>query len=99
MPRPKDPTLQEQLRQWVKKYPDRTKYEDIAVGAGVSAATVSRYYPLVVARVANILPSEVKAKREEHFGGSPRRQKLSDEEIAEIQNFTMTDTVVWILPL
>ncbi len=88
MPRPKDPTLQEKLQQWVENNPDRwytAKYEDISVETGVSMSTVYRYFKLIVARAANILPSEVQAKREAHGGVSPWKRKLSDEEIAEIQ--------------
>ena len=88
MARPKDPTLQEKLRQWVEKNPDRwytTKYEDISMESGVSMSTVYRHYLLAVARVADILPSEVQKKREEHAGISPWKRKLSEEEIAEIR--------------
>ena len=88
MPKPtKDPNLQEKIQHWVEKNPERwytAKYEDIHVETGVSVSTLYRYFPLIVAKVADILPSEVKAKREEHMGVSPWRRKLSDEEIAEI---------------
>ena len=88
MPKPwKDPELQNKMRDWVEKNPERwytAKYEDIHVETGVSVSTLYRYFPLIVAQVADIPPSEVKAKREEHMGVSPWRRKLSDEEIAEI---------------
>ena len=88
MTRPKDPTLQEKLKDWVENNPDRwytAKYEDISVETGVSMSTVYRYFKLIVARAANILPSEVQAKREAQGGVSPWKRRLSDEEIAEIQ--------------
>ena len=88
MPNPKDPTLQDKLRQWVENNPDRwytAKYKEIHIETGVSFPTLYRYYPLIVARVAGILPSVVKAKRDEHFGDRPWPWELSDEEIAEIQ--------------
>ena len=81
-------TQQDKLRHWVENNPDRwwtAKYEDIRVEADVSIATLYLYFPLILAEAANILPSEVQAKREEHHGVSPWRRKLSDEEIAEIQ--------------
>lgn len=64
MPKPKDPTLQDKLRHWVENNPDRwytARYEDIHIETGVSFHTVYRYYLLIVARAADILPSEVKA--------------------------------------
>ena len=89
MPKPwKDPEIQNKITQWVEKNPSRwytAKYEDIKVETGVSVASLYRYFPLIVAKVANILPSEVKAKREAEMGVSPWRRKLSDAEIAEIQ--------------
>ena len=88
MVRPKDPTLQEKLEQWVENNPDRwytAKYEDISMESGVSASTVYRHYLVAVARAANILPSEVQKKREEHAGVSPWKRKLTPEEIAEIR--------------
>ena len=73
MPKPtKDPNLQEKIQHWVEKNPERwytAKYEDIRVETGVSVSTLYRYFPLIVAKVADILPSEVKAKREETHGG------------------------------
>ena len=89
MPKPwKDPEIQNKIRQWVEKNPSRwytAKYEDIQVETGVSISSLYRYFPLIVAKVADILPSEVSAKREEEMGVSPWRRKLSDAEIAEIQ--------------
>lgn len=83
----KDPEIQRKIKDWVEKNPSRwwtAKYKDIQVEADVSLASLSRYFPLIVAEVANLLPSEVKAKRQEHIGVSPWGRKLSDEEIAEI---------------
>ena len=74
MPKKKDPTLQDKLRHWVENNRDRwytASYKDIHIETGVSFATLYRYYPLIVARAADILPSEVKAKREAHFGDRP----------------------------
>ncbi len=88
MPRPKDPTLQDKIQEWVENNPDRwytAEYKDISVETGVSTSTVYRYYMLIVAKAANITPSEVKEKREEHFGVSPWKRRLSDEEIAMIR--------------
>ena len=89
MPKPwKDPEIQNKIRQWVEKNPSRwytAKYEDIRVETGVSVSTLYRYFPLIVAKVADILPSEVIERRQEHMGISPWRRKLSDEEIAEIR--------------
>ena len=89
MPTPKrDPVIQETIRQWVEKNPDRwytARYEDINVETGISVSSLYRYFSLIVAKVANILPSEVKKNREQHMGVSPWRRKLSDEEIAEIR--------------
>ena len=88
MPKPwKAPELQNKIRQWVEKNPERwytVKYEDIHVETGVSVSTLYRYFPLIVAEFAKILPTEVIEKRQEHMGISPWRRKLSDEEIAEI---------------
>ena len=88
MPKPwKDPELQNKMRDWVEKNPERwytAKYEDIHDETDVSVPTLYRYFPLIVAEFAKILPSEVKAKRQEHMGISPWRRKLSDDEIAEI---------------
>lgn len=84
----KDPEIQRKIKAWVEKNPDRwytAKYEDIAMETDVSRSSLYRYFPLIVAEAAQILPSEVKAKREEHQGVSPWRRKLSDEEVAEIQ--------------
>lgn len=83
----KDPEIQRKIKDWVQKHPSRwytAKYEDIRVEAGVSLSSLYRYFPLIVAQAAALLPSEVKAKREEHIGVSPWRRKLSDDEIAEI---------------
>ena len=89
MPKPtKDPNLQEKIQHWVEKNPERwytAKYEDIHVETGVSVSTLYRYFPLIVAKVADMLPSEVTERRQEHMGISPWRRKLSDEEIAEIR--------------
>ena len=88
MPKPwKDAELQNKMRDWAEKNPDRwytAKYEEIRDETGVSAPTLYRYFPLIVAEFAQILPSEVMEKREEHMGVSPIRRKLSDAEIAEI---------------
>ena len=86
MPRKKN--SKQKIQDWVENNPDRwytTKYEDIAAETGVSSSTVGRYFRLAVAKAANILPSEVKAKREEHIGVHPLEHKLSDGEIAIIQ--------------
>lgn len=72
----------------MKKNPERwytAKYEDIHVETGVSVPTLYRYLPLIVAEFAQILPSEVIEKRQEHIGISPWRQKLSEDEIAKIR--------------
>ena len=89
MPKPwKDPELQNKMRDWTEKNPDRwytAKYEEIHVETGVSVPTLYRYFPLIVAEVAKILPSEVIEKRQEHIGISPWRRKLSEDEIAKIR--------------
>ena len=89
MPTPKrDPELKNKIRQWVEKNPERwytAKYEDIHVETGVSASSLYRYFPLIVAEVGNILPSEVIEKRQEHMGISQWRRELSDAEVAEIR--------------
>ena len=89
MPNPwKDPEIQNKIRQWVEKNPSRwytAKYEDIRVETGVSVSSLYRYFPLIVAKAADILPSEVSEKREGEMGVSPWKRKLSDAEIAEIQ--------------
>ena len=85
----KAPELQNKMRAWVEKNPERwytAKYEDLTVETGVSVSSLYRYFPLIVAEFANILPSEVIEKRQEHMGISPWRRKLSDEEIAEIEH-------------
>ena len=75
MPKPwKDPELQNKMRDWVEKNPERwytSKYEDIHDETGVSVPTLYRYFPLIVAEFAQILPSEVMKKREEHMGLVP----------------------------
>ena len=89
MPKPwKDPELQNKIRQWVEKNPEcwyTVKYEDIHVETGVSVSSLYRYFPLIVAKIAGIPPSEVKEKRQEHMGISPWQRKLSDAEVAEIR--------------
>ena len=79
MPKPwKAPELQNKIRQWVEKNPERwytVKYEDIHVETGVSVSTLYRYFPLIVAEFAKILPTEVIEKRQEHMGISPYRQE------------------------
>ena len=89
MPKPtKDPEIQRKITEWVEKNPERwytTKYEDIHLETGVSETSIYRYFSLIVARVANIPPSEVKKKPEAEMGVSPWRRKLSDDEIAEIR--------------
>ena len=85
----KVPELQNKMRAWVEKNPERwytAKYEDLTIETGVSVSTLYRYFPLIVAEFAKILPSEVIEKRQEHMGISPWRRKLSDEEIAEIEH-------------
>lgn len=89
MARPyKDPEIQRKIKEWVEKNPSRwwtAKYEDIRVAADVSLSSLYRYLPLIMARAAEMLPSEVKAKREEEGGSRPWRRKLSDAEITEVQ--------------
>ena len=89
MARPwKDPEIQQKIKDWVEENPERrytTKYEDIAVEAGVSLSSLYRYFLLVVAAAEEMLPSEVKAKREAHRGVSPWGRRLSDDEITKIQ--------------
>lgn len=89
MPKPwKDPEVQNRIKAWVEKNPSRwytAKYADIRIEADVSLSSLYRYFPLIVARAANILPSQVKRKRREEGGSGPWRRKLSDDEIAEIQ--------------
>lgn len=89
MPKPsKDPDIQQKIQHWVENNPDRwytTTYKEIHAETGVSGASLSRYFPLIVAKVANILPSEVKAKRYAEIGTPPVLLKLSDEEIATIR--------------
>ena len=103
MPKPtKDPNLQEKIRHWVEKNPERwytAKYEDIRVETGVSVSTLYRYFPLIVAKVADILPSEVKAKREEHIGVSPWRRNSRMKKSQRSTGFSMKDTRIWILLL
>ena len=85
----KPPKIQNRIKRWVEKNPTRwyaASYADIEVEADVSAASLYRYYPLIVAKVAGILPSKVKAKRWEEGGFSPMTGQLSDAEIAEIQD-------------
>ncbi len=81
-------TQQKKIRQWVKKNPSRwftACLEDVHVETGVSLASLHRYFSLIVARVANILPSEVIKKRQKKMGIGAQRFQLSDEGIAEIQ--------------
>ena len=88
MPNPwKDPELQQRMKDWIAENPDRwytARYQDIAAETSVSLTTLTRYYPLLVAQVANIPPSEVQDKRREHLGQHPLHRKLPDEEIAKI---------------
>ena len=88
MPKPRrEPKAHNKMRDWVEKNPERwytARYGDIHIETDVSFSTLYRYFPLIVAEFAQILPSEVKAKREEHGGTMPFRRELSDEEIAEI---------------
>ena len=76
------------IRQWLKKNPDcwhTTTYKEISFQTGVPVTTLYRRFPVIVAEALKILPSEVKKKRQEEMGVSPRKQKLSDTEIAEIE--------------
>lgn len=84
----KNPVIQQRIRDWVENNPSRwytAKYADIRIEADVSLSSLYRYFPLIVARAANTLPSQVKRKRREEGGSGPWRRKLSDDEIAEIQ--------------
>ena len=89
MPNPwKDPHLQERMKNWIHSNPDRwytARYTEIAAETSVSESTLRRHYPLLVAEVAKILPSEVLNRRREHGGQYPIHSKLSDEEVASIQ--------------
>ena len=88
MPYPKkSQEIQDKLNAWIDKNSDRlsiAKYEDITLESGVKLSTVYKHFSKLIAERTNTLPSEVIKKREEHFGRSPWKRKLSDEEIAEI---------------
>lgn len=90
MPKPtKDPTIQQKIKGWIEKNMERTytaKYKDIAVEADVSLSSMYRYFPIVAARVMNVLPSVILQKRQEAGGMSSLHAKLTDDEIAEIQH-------------
>lgn len=99
MPKPyKDPEIQQRIKNWVEQHPDRVytaTYKDIQVEADVSLASLYRYFPLIVARVVDVLPSVVIEKRLAKGGMSPRRARLSDKDIAEIQRlFTEGNTAL-----
>ena len=97
MPRPKNPEIQEALKTWVGKNPERwytAKYEDIHAETGVSLSSIYRYFPLIVARAADILPSQVMNKRNEEQGISPWRRNLSKEEVAEIHRLYKEEKTV-----
>ena len=91
MPYPnKNPRMQTLLKAWIEKHPDRwytTRYQDIAMESGCSEATVCRYYKLLVARCANILPSEVSQRMQEHRKINPLHRVLPDEEVAKIHQW------------
>ena len=75
------------IKNWVEKNPHRwysAKFSDIQVETDVSESSLYREYALLVAQVANILPSEVLAKRREIHGTSPRLLKLTEKEVARI---------------
>ena len=81
------PTLQEKMQRWVKNNPDRwytVRVIEIHAETGISEATLHRYLVLHIAREADILPSEVKAKRREGIG-THNMNRLPEEKIAKIQ--------------
>ena len=89
MPKPwKDPELQNKMRAWVEKNPERwytAKYEDIHVETGVSVSSLYRYFPVdcCQSREHSAVGSHERNERQ-RWGLVPWRRKLSDEEIAEI---------------
>lgn len=84
----RDPEIQRKIREWIEKNPERiytAKYKDIEIEADVSRSSLYRYFPLIAARVVNRLPSEIIEQRRADGGMGNWRAKLSDAEIAEIQ--------------
>lgn len=88
MARPyRSPKIQDTIKKWVLKNPDRwytAKLEDIHAETGVSVSSLYRYLALIIAKEADIPPSEVIENRRTHMGTSPWRRKLTDAEVSEI---------------
>ena len=103
MPKPwKDPEIQNKIRQWVEKNPSRwytAKYEDIRVETGVSVSSLYRYFPLIVAKAADILPSEVSANERKKWGLARGDANSLTRRSLKSNAFTMKDTRVWIFLL
>lgn len=94
---PKKKTAKEKLRDWAEKYPARwftVYYHDLAIETGVPRSTLYAYYPLVIAELADMLPSAVLEKRREAGGTLPRGgPKLSEEEIQRITDLFEAGTL------
>ncbi len=77
----------EKVTEWLENNPDgwlTKSFSSIGKEIGVSAASVDRYLPELVADRDNILPSEVMQKRQESGYTYQRKPKIDIEKVREI---------------
>ena len=102
MPKPwKAPELQNKIRQWVEKNPERwytVKYEDIHVETGVSVSTLYRYFPLIVAEDCEVSCRPKSLRNDRNTWGSVPgdANSLMKKSLRSIA-FTMKGKPPWIL--
>lgn len=76
-------STREKVAEWLESNPEKwltQSFSSIGKEIGISAATVDRYLPELIADRDNTLPSEVMRKRKEAGLGAPGRTK-ADEDI------------------
>lgn len=83
-------TVREKIEDWVKENPNaylEKGLNAIADEIDISASSVSKILPLIIAERDNILPSEVVKKREARgFKMRSNRERLDKEKIKEIKH-------------
>ena len=80
-------SAKDKVAEWLEKNSDRwltLSFQSISDEVGVSAASVDRYLPELIAERDNILPSEVMQKRQEAGFTYPRKSKIDLQKVREI---------------